>query len=56
MTHKQKDKSKNDNIASTIGYIGSRRISVFPIILTKSDIEDTSDSKIDLLIKIICEN
>ena len=56
MTHKQMDKSENYNLASTIGHIGSRRILVFPIILTKCDIEDTGDSKRDLLIKIIYEN
>ena len=56
LTHKQMDKSKNYNLASTIRYIGSRRILVFPIILTKSDIEGTRVSKRDLLIKIIGEN
>ena len=44
MTHQQMDQSKIDNLASTIGYIGSRRSLVFPIILAKSDIEDTMDS------------
>ena len=52
MTHKQMDQPKSDNLASTIGYIGSRRILVFLIILTKSDIEDTGNSKRDLLINI----
>ena len=44
VTHQQIDQSKIDKLPSTIGYIGSRRILVFPIILTKSDIEDTMDS------------
>ena len=56
MTHKQMDKSKNYNLVSTIRYIGSRRILVFLIVLTKSDIEDTGDSKRDLIFKIINEN
>ena len=56
MTYKHMDKSKNYNLASSIECIGSWRILVFPIILTKSDIEDTGDSKRDLLIKIIYEN
>ena len=45
VTHKQMDKSKNYNLVSTIRYIGSRRILVFPIILTKSDIEDIKTVK-----------
>ena len=39
-----------------MGYIGSRRILIFSMILTKSDIEDTGDSKRDLLIMIIYAN
>ena len=38
------DKSKNYNLASTIGYIDSISILVFALILTKSDFEDTGDS------------